>query len=223
MKDANAAVTHYWKNDLKKFSTLCSVDVILSLSIWIPWCIRCPTVAIYWQIVKLGIGMHLIITFLVCFSGISGLFGLAMSVLAWLCLPKCEPWFDNNQYTVYSWSILKRYNYNQRAGLFGPRHLIGTQSFMLRWKQSSSDCQKNSYNLRYTKNWEQYILGVAHGVSSGLLWLIKWCLQQDISSLQLFEDDISGLHRIKYFSHKRYNYGRYNYQVTDLICLESYS
>ena len=28
------------------------------------------------------------------------------------------------------------------------------------------------------------------------------CLQHDISSFRLFKDDISGLHRIKYFSHK---------------------
>ena len=42
--------------------------------------------ASYWQIVNFGIGMHLIVPFLVCFSGISGLFGLAMSILAGLCL-----------------------------------------------------------------------------------------------------------------------------------------
>ena len=49
--------------------------------------------ASYWQIVNFGIGMHLIVPFLVCLSGISGLFGLTMSILARLCLSKCEPWY----------------------------------------------------------------------------------------------------------------------------------
>ena len=65
-------------------------------------------------------------------------------------------------------------NYNWRAGLFGPRHLIATQSFMLRWKQSSGNCHKNDYNQRYMKNWEQHILDMAHGASSRMLRLIKW-------------------------------------------------
>ena len=68
--------------------------------------------ASYWQIVNMGIGMYLIIPFLVCFNGISGLFGLAMSILAGLCLSKCEPWFDQNQYVaeVYLYGII-RYKY----------------------------------------------------------------------------------------------------------------
>ena len=46
----------------------------------------------------------------------------------------------------------------RRTGLFGPRHLIATQSFTLHRKQSSGNCQKNGYNQRYMKIWKQYIL-----------------------------------------------------------------
>ena len=46
----------------------------------------------------------------------------------------------------------------RRTGLFGPRHLIATQSFTLHRKQSSGNCQKYGYNQRYMKIWKQYIL-----------------------------------------------------------------
>ena len=37
---------------------------------------------------------------------------------------------------VKSTNVFHQSYFSQRAGLFGPRHLIATQSFMLRWKQS---------------------------------------------------------------------------------------